>query len=182
MRLPQQIFAEVKTLSPFGWKSDLNWDELFAIAAEIGDCISIHTDLRWGGSFDLLHRARSMTTKPILAKGIHDHDDLIRRAIDLGADFALCVGRIPGIHREKCLLEPYNLDGLRQFDDCDKVVWNTRDLISGRSKTETFVQARAAFKGWLCQASNIKVVADVEPYANAVLIGTNLMEFAGSIQ
>ena len=34
------IIAEVKTQSPFGWKSDKNWDELFMIANKIGNIIT----------------------------------------------------------------------------------------------------------------------------------------------
>jgi indole-3-glycerol phosphate synthase len=49
-----KIIAEVKTQSPFGFKSQKTWKELFKIASEAGDIISIHTDSRWGGSFDLL--------------------------------------------------------------------------------------------------------------------------------
>ena len=65
-----QIIAEVKTQSPFGFRSDKNRDELFAVANQIGDIISIHTDPRWGGSFELVKKARALTKKPILAKGI----------------------------------------------------------------------------------------------------------------
>ena len=67
-----EIIAEVKTHSPFGYTSEKSWDELFAVANEIRDILSIHTDPRWGGSFELLEKARSRTNKPILAKGIHD--------------------------------------------------------------------------------------------------------------
>ena len=69
-----EIIAEVKTQSPFGYKSDKSWDELFEVANKVGDIISIHTDRRWGGSFELLQKARSLTNKPILAKGIHKND------------------------------------------------------------------------------------------------------------
>lgn len=62
---PMLVIAEVKTQSPFGWKSSRSWDDLFEIACRVGDCISIHTDPRWGGSMDLVRRARSMTNKLI---------------------------------------------------------------------------------------------------------------------
>ena len=41
-----KIIAEVKTISPYGFKSDKSWEELFKIADEIGDIISVHTDKR----------------------------------------------------------------------------------------------------------------------------------------
>ena len=88
------IITEVKTQSPFGWESDKTWDELFAIANDIGDILSVHTDARWGGSFDLIRKARAMTDKPILAKGIHATDDDVQQAIDAGADFVLVVVRV----------------------------------------------------------------------------------------
>ena len=111
------IIAEVKPISPFGFKSDKTWDELFQIAEKYGDIISIHTDARWGGSFDLVKKAKSLTKKPILAKGIHETDELIVKAFEAGADYALVVGRIPNIKEEllkKCLVEPNSLEELRK--------------------------------------------------------------------
>src|SRR4051812_45555141 len=107
------IIAEVKTGSPFGYRSEKSWDELFAIASEAGDIVSIHTDSRWGGSFELVKKARSLTTKPILAKGIHATDAEIEQAIEAGADYVLVVGRVPALYIEKCLIEPLTLDELR---------------------------------------------------------------------
>ncbi len=176
-----QIIAEVKTESPFGFKSEKSWDELFTIANDIGDIISIHTDSRWGGSFDLIQKAKSLTSKPILAKGIHATDDEIQNAVDAGADYVLVVGRIPTIYIERCLIEPLNLDELKNIPENLKVVWNSRDLSDGSIKLETFEEAREIFKGWICQASNIRNVKDIQPGANAVLVGTHLERFAESL-
>lgn len=182
MHLKSKIIAEVKTQSPFGFKSEQSWDELFAVANEIGDIISIHTDPRWGGSFRLIRKARALTKKPILAKGIHSTDQDIEEAIKAGADLVLVVGRIPAIHAERCLIEPLNLDGLKTIPADVKAVWNSRDLSDGRSKKETFEQARAIFTGWLCQASNMRTIADVREGADAVLVGSHLLEFAASLK
>jgi indole-3-glycerol phosphate synthase len=176
-----KIIAEVKTQSPFGFKAEKSWGELFAVANEVGDIISIHTDSRWGGSFDLIKKARSLTKKPILAKGIHSSDEDIQQAIDCGADYVLVVGRIPSIHQDKCLVEPLTLDELRKIPDNIKVVWNSRDLSDGGVKKETFAHARKIFRGWLCQASNIKGVADIDATADAVIVGSHLIEFAESL-
>lgn len=188
------IIAEVKTVSPFGFKSTKTWDELFAIAEKFGDIISIHTDSRWGGSFDLLKKARALTRKPILAKGIHGSDTDIVKAIELGADFVLVVGRVPAVKEsnpqatlseddlEKCLIEPNALVELSTIPESLKVVWNSRDLSSGGMKSEIFADARKLRKGWLCQASNIKTIADIEPGADAVLVGENLERFIESLQ
>ncbi|MES2314724.1 MAG: hypothetical protein V4524_02175 [Patescibacteria group bacterium] len=172
-----QLIAEAKTTSPFGYSSNKNWDELFAVAEKFGDIISIHTDARWGGSFDLISKAKSLTDKPILAKGIHETDDLIERAVEAGADYILVVGRIPKIHTDKCLIEPLTLAELKTIPHDMKVVWNSRDLATGGLKTETFEEARKIFPGWLCQASNIKSVEDMQEGADAVLVGQGLEGF-----
>ncbi len=176
------IIAEVKTESPFGFKSDKSWEELFVIVDKVGDIISIHTDPRWGGSFELIRKARAKTDKPILAKGIHATDVEIEIAIDSGADYVLVVGRIPKIHQDKCLIEPFTLAELARIPTHFKAVWNSRDLANGGLKEEKFDQARAIFPGWLCQASNIETVDDIQPGTDAVLVGTYLVPFSKSIK
>ncbi|MFA7308875.1 MAG: hypothetical protein WC045_02265 [Patescibacteria group bacterium] len=174
------FIAEVKTLSPFGWKSSKTWDELFELANQHGDILSIHTDSRWGGSLDLIRTARSRTSKPILAKGIHALDKDVQEALDAGADMVLVVGRIPGIYLEKCLIEPYTVAEMQSYPANTKVVWNSRDLTTGGYKTETFEQARSIWPGWLCQASNIRTKEDVKTGADALLVGTHLEEYIAS--
>jgi indole-3-glycerol phosphate synthase len=175
------IIAEVKTRSPFGYISSKSWDELFSVADEVGDMISIHTDPRWGGSFDLISKARRLTKKPILAKGIHATDAEIMRSLDNGADKVLVVGRIPAFEPEKCLIEPLTLAELKAIPANLNVVWNSRDLRDGDVKKETFEHAREIFKGWLCQASNIRSISDVDPRSDGVLVGTHIVEFAKSL-
>lgn len=177
-----QIIAEVKTKSPFGFQSKKTWDELFKIANKVGDIISIHTDSRWGGSLELIKKAKSLTGKPILAKGIHKTDTEIKSAIDAGADYVLVVGRIPKVYLDKCLIEPLTLSEFRNIPENLKVVWNSRDLSSGSFKKETIKEAREIFKGWLCQASNIKTVDDIERGVDAVLVGANLIKFSKSLE
>ena len=176
------IIAEVKTQSPFGFRSQQSWDELFEIANQFGDWISIHTDPRWGGSFELLARARQQTKKPILAKGIHADDRDIELALERGADYVLVVGRIPRDYRDSCLIEPHTLDELAVIPRDLKAVWNARDLSDGSVKPDTYSQARKQFSGWLCQASMVKHSHDVHADADAVLVGENLREFTRSIK
>lgn len=176
-----QLIAEVKTKSPFGYVATESWDELFSIAEKVGDMISIHTDARWGGSFDLIKKAKSLTNKPILAKGIHETDELVVKAIESGADFVLVVGRIPKVHLDKCLIEPSTLAELALLPKKIKAVWNSRDLSTGGFKKETFAEARKIFPGWLCQASNIKIIDDIHPGADAILVGTQLIPFAKTV-
>lgn len=177
-----QIIAEVKTQSPFGFKSEKTWEELFDVANQVGDIISIHTDVRWGGSFDLIKKAKALTNKPILAKGIHSTDEEVDAAIKAGADYVLVVGRIPDIHVDKCLIEPLSLEELKSIPENTKVVWNSRDLSDGGIKEETFEDARNIFNGWICQASNIETVESIKESANAVLVGTNLVKFTESLK
>ena len=176
------LIAEVKTQSPFGFRSDKSWEELFAIANLHGDMLSIHTDERWGGSFELLQKARDMTDKPILAKGIHARDEDVARAVALGADKVLVVGRVPAVHVEKCIIEPYTLEELRALPLGASAVWNSRDLTTGGLKPDDFANARAVHTGWLCQASNICSIDDVDPTADAVLVGQNLETFIQSLK
>ncbi len=175
------LIAEVKIQSPFGFRSEKSWEELFEVANAYGDMLSIHTDPQWGGSFELLARARAMTDKPILAKGIHSTDEEIERALALGADKVLVVGRIPAIHLEQCLIEPYTLAELRSLPLGTSAVWNSRDLTTGALKSDDFAAARATHQGYLVQASNIRTIKDVDPTTDAILVGQNLEEFIASL-
>ncbi len=175
------FIAEVKTESPFGWKSEKSWDELFDIANDHGDWLSIHTDYRWGGSFDLIEIARARTDKPILAKGVHSTNEEIKKAVENGADHVLVVGRVPGVYQERCLIEPLDVDQIFDFSDQTRLVWNQRNLASGRSKNESFDDVRKIWPGWLAQASFITAIDEVSPLAEAYIVGTHLPEFVTSL-
>ncbi len=75
-----------------GYISTKSWDEMFVIAEKVGDIISIHTDASCDGSFELIKKTKSLTKKPILAKGIHETDESVVKAVASGADFVLVVG------------------------------------------------------------------------------------------
>lgn len=178
------LIAEVKTKSPFGFKSFYTFDELFDLADGYGDIISMHTDPRWNGSHSLVSIAKKYSNKKVLAKGIHDTDEEIQKLIDLGADHVLVVGRIPKkkFPIEKIWIEPLNLDQLKTIPWNMTVVWNSRNLLTGGLKTETWEQARNIFKGKLIQASNIKTKADVKIDAYGVIVGENLISYVKSIK
>src|SRR3989338_1244565 len=178
------LVAEVKTCSPFGYKADKSWEEQFELANRIGDIISIHTHEAWGGSFDDISRARRLTKKPILAKGIHETDEEIIKAIRLGATYALVVGRVPRLNpnfvREHCWIEPLSIDQIQDVPEDLRLVWNSRDLQTGGLKKHTIMDVKRLWSGWLCMASNLKTPEDVinTPVAiDAVLIGTYLANF-----
>lgn len=88
------FIAEIKTQSPFGYRSKDTFVDLMEIAIMHGDWISVHTNALWGGDFDAISFVRRNTNKPILAKGIHSTDDDVLRAIDHGADYVLVVDRL----------------------------------------------------------------------------------------
>lgn len=172
------FIAEVKTQSPFGFKSDKSWDELFEIANEHGDMISIHTNPLWGGSFELITKAYGLTKKPILAKGLHNHDDDIMRALCCGAHDVLVVGRMPKKDLLKfCIIEPMNLMQLSMIPVDVKACWNSRELTNGQLKTETWEEARKIFDGHLIQASNIKSKSDLKIDSDSFIVGQHLENF-----
>ena len=187
------FIAEIKTRSPFGFKSEEPWDDLFALASEHGDWVAVHTHPAWGGSFELLSKARAATRKPILAKGIHATDDEVQRALDLGVDYILTVGRISSLAKMgHTIFEPLTMHQMLlpiYADPCPsglKVMWNCRNLITGGWKDERWSWAanrpdllgvRQAYRGWLCQASGIRKPKNVMPDADAFIVGTHLRTF-----
>ena len=80
------------------------------------------------------------------------------------------------------MIEPLTLEELKGIPEYLRVVWNSRDLTDGRPKAESFTEARKIFKGWLCQASHIKTITDLQGGANAILVGTNLINFVKSLE
>ena len=178
-----KFIAEVKTQSPYGYKSDKNWFELFNLANQIGDIISIHTNPRWGGSFEDLKIARSLTDKPILAKGFHYSKKDVDKCINNGANHVLFVVKLPQqIYNQYELklffYEPLTIHQLRGSTDVGVVIWNQRDLLTGKPKKEDFDEVRKIYvKRNLCQASLLKSWLDVDMSADAILVGEHLENF-----
>jgi indole-3-glycerol phosphate synthase len=178
------FIAEIKPKSPFGFKSPYSREYLFEIAAQDGDWIAAHTHLDFDGSFDWLTYVRKNTNKTLVAKGYHYTNNEVKHAFDCGADFVLIVGRYPNklgskVPLHRCLLKPNTLEQLAEFEAAavPYAVWNSRDLATGTNKAIGFDTARSQFSRWLCQASNIKTPADVNPKADAILVGSYLPEY-----
>lgn len=173
------FIAEVKTKSPWGWESPLPRARLLEIAVKLGDWVAIHTDPAWGGSFGYLRHARRLMSpeQSLVAKGIHPTDNDVARAFEYGADYVLVVDHVPKVQPHRCLIEPTDVDMFYRLPKGSMAVWNSRDLTTGGLKTQTFDDARAAWSGWLCQASNLRSAADVHPSADAFLVGTALAEW-----
>jgi indole-3-glycerol phosphate synthase len=199
------FIAEVKTKSDLsGWKSPYSRDFLLDVAETYGDWISIHTHKYWGGSFDHIREARRRVDalprlrRPfVLAKGIHPSDDYIESSLQCGADYVLVVGRIPSRHsclRSKILVEMSTLEELALIPAGFKAVWNSRNLKAALQAHErgiktdhasqnpiAFSHARKITGSPLVQASNIKTVTDADKTADAILVGSNLIEFVHSV-
>lgn len=183
------FIAEVKTCSPFGFKSDRSWDDLLAIAMEHGDAIAVHTNAEWGGWFggiaaaaNFLRRFHS-PRKLLIAKGIHILDSEIELALASGANLVTVVGRRPPAHLAPvCIWEPECLHDITYASDhTQKIMWNARDLATGKPKRESFDTARWTHKGWLMQASFIAAPEDVHPKANAFIVGEHLPTFVEAL-
>jgi indole-3-glycerol phosphate synthase len=188
------FIAEIKTQSMFGFQSKYPWITLVDAALTHGDWISVHTDPRFGGSFDDIHLFRRETEKPILAKGFHTHNDDVEKAFDLGADYVLIVDRFPlsliEKYPQKILFEVSNLDFLSDLPSFDylaelKFVYNGRDLKTGLGKKSIadYVKYREQFK-WVCGASLIRTHANIEqfyPKCDAFIVGSDLVDFCKTL-
>ena len=185
------FIAEIKTQSPYGYKSSYPFVSLMNVAIEYGDWISVHTNALWGGDFDAVSFVRRNTNKPILAKGIHAGDDDIKRAIDHGADYVLVVDRqvYNPMFKNHLLFENNNtslIEGDRLSSPVSvyhnlKYVCNSRDLKTGKQKEvyplESFIKAGV----WTCQASGIKKLSDVHSGVSAFIVGEHLIEVCREI-
>lgn len=187
----QTFIAEVKTQSPYGYKSEKSFIELLNLAENFGDWISIHIDPLWGGSLEAITLAQMVTNKPILAKGLHSSDKAARQAIEYGATFSLIYDRIPdtnNISMRRVLLEFEDIDSIHRLISGDSYskeymyVHNSRDLRTGQMKNPAllneFMNLDIRYK---IQASNIKSPADVHPNATHFIVGEGLVEFCSKL-
>ncbi len=201
--MKKQIFiAEPKIKSPFGFKSFYQKDALNKLAIEHGDWLSVHVDELWGGSRKELKYCADNYDMPILAKGLHLTDNDIQNSLQLGADYALVVRRIPpDKFISKCLMEPlsmYQLNSqyIEAINRSAGVVFNKRDLRTGKDResfgadqdywhnywASSFEHLRKLVKVPIFQASGIKSVSDVLPEVDGYIVGECLPQFVLSKQ
>jgi len=184
------FIAEIKTQSPFGFKSDYSFHGLMECAIKYGDWISVHTNPLWGGSFDAIEYVRRFTNKPILAKGFHSKDEDIRNAIVAGANYVLVVDRIPEYNfRADCCLHELgkNIQDIPQLyaDKPLKYVYNGRDLNTGLPKSLSDYQKYRNKYEWICGASLIRHYSDVQrlyPNCDAFIVGENLVHYCCEVE
>jgi indole-3-glycerol phosphate synthase len=187
------FIGEVKLKSPYGFQSPYKFATLWDYAEKHADWISIHTDPRFGGSFDDIYFAKRRTRKPILAKGFHCSDDDVKKCFDLGADYVLVVDRFrPNLNKEpySLLFEISNNKELQHLRRCYgaildkyKFVYNSRDLFTGNTKEDQWDEFRKK-SNWLCGASNIQVKEDVDKFysgCDAFIVGEHLVKFCNSL-
>ena len=200
-KLPQQetevkskrptFIAEIKTQSPYGFKSSRSFIELAEMAIQFGDCISVLDEALWGGDFNTISFVRKLTSKPILAKGLHSKNVDIQRAFDHGASYVLVYGRMPHINvyaRGRCFVEWPDYDAYQShrgsmpsFGYPAMTVCNARDMRTGRLKdSDAYSRELSALMSYnqpVCQASNIRTPEDIVPGVDAYIVGTYLPEF-----
>jgi hypothetical protein len=196
------LVAEVKIQSPFGFKSKRSWDQLFEIAIEYGDVVSIHVSPEWAGSTKLIEKAYPKCAEkgiPILAKGIRIDDTLAHECLKCGANFFLSHDQYmhdyfePGTVWQE--LPPIKQNdtfmGMKLCRDRVYVV-NARNIASGEDAPDHWDYIRRLHPwvspittygfgdksgGVLVQASKIKTIKDIKPDANMVIVGEHLPEF-----
>ena len=181
------FIAEIKTQSMYGFQSKYHRETLIDYALQWGDWISVHTDPRFGGSFDDIYFIRKETKKPILAKGFHTHHTDIKKCFDLGATYVLTLRPVRYVlqyqdifgNLEHVLFE--NDDIKEAQGNKTKFVYNGRNLRTGLKKEhrDKYQEYRKQCK-WLCGASLIETPNDVQTYypnCDAFIVGRYLVEF-----
>lgn len=190
--------AEVKRRSPSA--GDLRPDaDPAAIAAAYeragAAAVSILVDERFGGSWDDLRAARSVTRLPLLAKGFFSQEEQLREARETGADAALLILRdLDDATADRLLAEAaeLGLDALVEVHDAEELARalaldapvlgiNARDLstfeVDRRAQLE--LVAQAAGKRVIVAESGIESRAQGAAAelagADAILVGSALM-------
>lgn len=180
MTKPKPLFiAEVKTCSPFGFKSDKSWRELFELALSTADMLSIHVEQDFGGNLQSLELARKLCHIPILAKGYHKTNKDVDRSFEAGADNVLVVGRKPPYDKygvAALLYEPLSAEYIHGYRNYP-MVWNARDLRTGNKKSDSINSIRNKHKSLLYQASFIKSPDDIADGVDGFIVGEHLPEF-----
>lgn len=199
--MKQTFIAEIKTRSPFGFKSNYDSYSLQMMAMEHGDMISIHVDPLWGGNVGYIGYMKKQLRdnrihKPLIAKGLHLSDQSIEESIKYGADYVTVVGRIPTSKYllPKCILEPLPDYGLPYQDfvhsTLDKmietepygIIFNSRNLFDGSLNYWDYESLKLRISDIskninLIQASGIKSMSTVHPLFNSYIVGENLPRF-----
>ncbi len=176
------FIAEIKTQSPFGYKSQFTFNELMETAITHGDWISVHDNALWGGDYETISFVRKYTRKPILAKGLHRTEDDINRALDHGADYVLLVDSLPMTRKlmSKCIVEHRHFEVVTEeskvFPEV-KFMCNSRDLRTGLPKKRDELQDYLDLGVWVCQASGIRNPLDVREGVSAFIVGEHLIHF-----
>lgn len=184
------FIAEIKTQSPFGFKSHHSFHKLMEGAIEFGDWVSVHTSALFGGDYESLAFVRRQTSKPILAKGFHSTDEEVLRALDHGADYVLVVDRFPSILKvdtSRCLLEFSKMSSVKETIEFSsifkkyKFVCNQRDLNTGLFKAENEIEKFKKLGVWTCQASGIRSIKEVASDVDAFIVGEHLPDICNEM-
>lgn len=161
-----KFIAEVKVVSPFGFKSNYDAVTLTTMALQYGDWISIHVDPLWRNQHDGAWALDYIKTcvkngghraSKLLAKGLHKTDGEICDSMKAGADYVLVVGRMPNVkYLPNCLLEPLNSkqlymdDYVRAVNESAGLVLNRRDLLTGLERSKLCDGPHSWMTHWTC--------------------------------
>ena len=190
--------AEVKRRSPSAGdlRPDADPAALAAAYERVGvAAVSILVDERFGGSWDDLRAARSVTRLPLLAKGFFSQEEQLREAREAGADAALLILRDlddTTADRLLAVAAELGLDALVEVHDAEELVRalaldapilgiNARDLSTFEvdRKAQLELVAQAAGKRVIVAESGIESRAQGAEAelagADAILVGSALM-------
>ena len=180
------FIAEVKTISPYGFKSNYTEQQLFSMALRSdSNVISIHTDPLWGYG-ESIHRHTTLAHnngKKVLAKGLHESDEEIDWLLTSAkVDYVLVVGRIPAKkYLSRCILEPITGNQTEEMAKISNkiagVVMNARDLYTGEILSVGYKYETTGYKCPIIQASGIETVKDIQKWADGYIVGEHLPGF-----
>ncbi len=196
------LIAEIKKKSPSENViiKSLSFDEIAIIYEQNSfvKALSILTDFTFfGGNLELLRKAESLTSKPLLRKDFIIDEYQIYESRFFGADAVLLIARI--LERKQiqkfidiaadydmnCLIEIHNENEIEKLPENIKILGvNNRNLDTLKVTLDTTLQIfrrlrmRAEILVTESGIHNLKDVRKVEKAADAMLIGTSILKSA----
>lgn len=199
--MEMKVIAEVKKSSPFIGKivDDIRLDWRVREYERLGAAmISIVTAKEFDGDKQWVAEARKITKLPILMKDFIAHEDHIKEAVDLGADYILLIAELLTAkeldeltfyawkHRITPIVEIQSLYGVRilPYADTGYVLLNNRNLRTGQVNVLTALnllpmvpssKVIIAASGFDQQPKIIHVMRKLQEI-DYILVGTGLMK------
>ena len=171
--------AEHKPRSPFGWVGpDIPVEDFIGLHTDAG-AYAVHVQEPWGGSWDTLARARAVTDKSVLVKGVLSERE-VGRVVASGAVALLIEGQNDHLPVRLPVIEVTTPEALGRALQREPawIVVNARDIDTGEMHPERHDEMRSLIPEGV---GAIAASGLVEPRADydLSLIGTALMEACG---